>query len=93
MYMYDLLILHYILVDNTDHAHRHVVGEVDDKSHSRCNADSTATIPVSCILTLGPFSLGSLVQCPDEIWHNSAAIPAVPFKEPLPAYSPRAHNV
>jgi hypothetical protein len=33
---------------------------------------------------------GSLVQCPDgvEIWHNSAGIPAVPFKEPLPAYSP-----
>jgi hypothetical protein len=36
----------------------------------------------------GHFHFGSLVQCPDEIWHNSAGIPAVPFKEPLPAYSP-----
>jgi hypothetical protein len=29
----------------------------------------------------------SLIHCPDEIRHNSAGIPAVPFKEPLPAYS------
>jgi hypothetical protein len=37
------------------------------------------------ILTL---SFGSLVQCPDEIRHNSVGVPAVPFKEPLPAYAP-----
>jgi hypothetical protein len=45
----------------------------------------------SVLISLGHFHFGSLVQCPDEIWHNSAGIPAVPFKEPLPAYS-RAHN-
>jgi hypothetical protein len=41
------------------------------------------------ILTLisGHFHFDSLVQCPDEIRHNSAGIPAVPFKEPLPAYA------
>jgi hypothetical protein len=39
----------------------------------------------------GHFHFGSLVQCPDEIGHNSAGIPAVPFKEPLPAYSPPEH--
>jgi hypothetical protein len=36
----------------------------------------------------GHFHFSSLIQCPDEIWHNSTGIPAVPFKEPLPAYSP-----
>jgi hypothetical protein len=36
------------------------------------------------ILTLeGHFHFGSLVQYPDE-----SGYPAVPFKEPLPAYSP-----
>jgi hypothetical protein len=35
----------------------------------------------------------SLVHCPDEIRHNSAGIPAVPFKEPLPAYSPSVLSV
>jgi hypothetical protein len=38
----------------------------------------------------GQFYSVSLINCPDEIRHNSAGIPAVPFKEPLPAYSPRA---
>jgi hypothetical protein len=45
------------------------------------------------ILTHRPFSLGSLVQCPDEIRHNSAGIPAVPFNEPHPAYSPEHATV
>jgi hypothetical protein len=33
-------------------------------------------------------SVYGLIHYPDEIRHNSAGIPAVPFKEPLPAYSP-----
>jgi hypothetical protein len=35
----------------------------------------------------GQFHSVSLIHCPDEIRHNSAGIPAVPFKEPLLAYS------
>jgi hypothetical protein len=41
----------------------------------------------------GHFYFGSLVQCPDEIWHNLASILAVPFKEPLPAYSPCTQRI